>query len=102
MRNDCENAHNESGLYTTQTQPSKRNALETRKGRPGMAVAIGIGGAVTCSPLPHHRRVRIRRFSKLSPCGPEVRVIVRHRGFAALQVAVSASPSSEPVKLSRG
>jgi len=46
-------------------------------------------------------RVRIGRFSKLSPCGPEVRVIVRHKGFAALQVSVSASPSSEPAKLSR-
>jgi hypothetical protein len=40
-------------------------------------------------------RVRIGRFSKLGPCGPEVRVIVRHKGFAALQVSVSASPSSE-------
>ena len=46
-------------------------------------------------------RVRIGRFSKLSPRGPEVRVVFRHRGFAALQVSVSASPSSEPVKLSR-
>jgi hypothetical protein len=46
-------------------------------------------------------RVRIGRFSKLSPRGPEVRVVVRHRGFAARQVSVSASPSSEPVKLSR-
>jgi hypothetical protein len=40
-------------------------------------------------------RIRIGRLSKLSPCGPEVRVIVRHKGFAALQVSVSASPSSE-------
>jgi hypothetical protein len=57
-----------------------------------------------CRFLPAHppyRRVRIRRFSKLSPDGPEVRVVVRHKGFAALQVSVSASPSSEPVKLSR-
>src|SRR5205807_120717 len=53
-------------------------------------------------PTPPYRRVRIRRFSKLSPCGPEVRVVVRHKGFAALQVSVSASPSSEPVRLSRG
>ena len=52
-------------------------------------------------PTPPYRRVRIRRFSKLSPEGPEVRVVVRHKGFAALQVPVSASPSSEPVKLSR-
>jgi hypothetical protein len=52
-------------------------------------------------PTPPYRRVRIRRFSKLSPRGPEVRVIVRHKGFATLQVSVSASPSSEPVKLSR-
>jgi hypothetical protein len=43
---------------------------------------------------PPYRRVRIRRFSKLSPDGPEVRVVVRHKGFAALQVSVSASPSS--------
>ncbi len=50
---------------------------------------------------PPYRRVRIRRFSELSSCGPEVRVVVRHKGFAALQVSVSASPSSEPVKLSR-
>jgi hypothetical protein len=53
-------------------------------------------------PTPPDRRVRIGRFSKLSPCEPEVRVVVRHKGFAALQVSVSASPSSEPVKLSRG
>src|SRR6266581_2346078 len=53
-------------------------------------------------PTPPDMRVRIGRFSKLSPCGPEVRVIVRHKGFAALQVAVSAALSSEPVKLSRG
>ena len=33
--------------------------------------------------------------------GCEVRVVVRHKGFAALQVSVSASPSSEPAKLSR-
>ena len=46
-------------------------------------------------------RVRIRRFSELSPCGREVRVVVRHKGFAALQVSVSASTSSEPAKLSR-
>src|SRR6266851_5098393 len=52
-------------------------------------------------PTPPYKRVRIRRFSKLSPCGPEVRVVVRHKGFAARQVSVSASPSSEPVKLSR-
>ena len=50
---------------------------------------------------PPYRRVRIRRFSKLGPCGPEVRVVVRHKSFAARQVSVSASPSSEPVKLSR-
>src|ERR1700692_4585548 len=52
-------------------------------------------------PTPPYRRVRIRRFSKLSPCGPEVRVVVRHKSFATRQVSVSASPSSEPVKLSR-
>ena len=52
-------------------------------------------------PTPPYRRVRIRRFSELSPDGPEVRFVVRHKGFAALQVAVSASPSSEPAKLSR-
>ncbi len=52
-------------------------------------------------PTPPYRRVRIRRFSELSPCGPEVRFVVRHKGFAALQVSVSASPSSEPVELSR-
>jgi hypothetical protein len=46
-------------------------------------------------------RVRIRRFSELSHRWPEVRFAVRHKGFAALQVSVSASPSSEPVKLSR-
>src|SRR6267378_6119786 len=33
---------------------------------------------------PPYRRVRIRRFSKLSPCGPEVRIVVRHKGFATL------------------
>ena len=37
----------------------------------------------------------------MSPCGPEVRFVFRHKGFAARQVSVSASPSSEPVKLSR-
>src|SRR5258708_38478142 len=52
-------------------------------------------------PTPPDRRVRIGRFSKLSPYGPEVRVVVRHKGFATLQVSVSALPSSEPVKLSR-
>ena len=52
-------------------------------------------------PTPPYKRVRIRRFSELSPCGLEVRVVVRHKGFAALQVSVSASPSSEPAKLSR-
>src|SRR6267378_4280926 len=51
---------------------------------------------------PPYMRVRIRRFSELSPRGPEVRGVGRHKGFAALQVSVSASPSSEPVKLSRG
>jgi len=50
---------------------------------------------------PPYMRVRIRRFSELSPRGPELRVVVRHKGFATLQVSVSASPSSEPVKLSR-
>jgi len=50
---------------------------------------------------PTDMRVRIGRFSKLSPCGPEVRGIVRHKGFAALQISVSASPSSEAAKLSR-
>jgi hypothetical protein len=52
-------------------------------------------------PTPPCRRVRIRRFSELSPRGPEVRFVVRHKGFAALQVSVSAAPSSEPTKLSR-
>ncbi|MGA2096401.1 MAG: hypothetical protein ABSH39_08895 [Candidatus Acidiferrum sp.] len=37
----------------------------------------------------------------MSACAPEVRVVVRHKGFAALQISVSASPSSEPAKLSR-
>jgi hypothetical protein len=50
---------------------------------------------------PPYMRVRIRRFSELSPRGLEVRFVVRHKGFAALQVSVSASPSSEPAKLSR-
>src|ERR1700726_1157263 len=59
------------------------------------------GSHLLAPPTPPYRRVRIRRFSKLSPDGPEVRVVVRHKGFAALQVSVSASPSSEPVKLSR-
>ncbi len=36
-----------------------------------------------------------------SPCGPEVRLVFRHKGFATRQVCVSASPSSEPVELSR-
>jgi len=39
-------------------------------------------GAVARLPLPPYMRVRIRRFSELGPCGPEVRVIVRHKGFA--------------------
>ena len=45
-----------------------------RRGSP-LAVKIGIGGAVTRSPLPHHRTygARIRRFRDLSPQGPEVR-----------------------------
>ena len=34
--------------------------------------------------------------------GREIRVVVLDRSFAALPVSVSASPSSEPVKLSRG
>jgi hypothetical protein len=33
--------------------------------------------------------------------GPEVRSVVRHKGFAAPQVSVSAATSSEPAKLSR-
>jgi hypothetical protein len=58
-------------------------------------------GHPSSPPTPPYMRVRIRRFSELSPRGPEVRGVVRHKGFAALQVSVSASPSSEPVKLSR-
>jgi hypothetical protein len=39
---------------------------------------------------------------RLSPRGPEVRFVFGHKGFAAQQeVSVSASPSSEPTKLSR-
>src|SRR5215469_4363122 len=37
---------------------------------------------------PPHVRGRIRRFRKLSPCGPEVRFVFRHEGFAARQVSV--------------
>jgi Zn-dependent protease with chaperone function len=58
-------------------------------------------GCPSSPATPPYMRVRIRRFSELSPRGPEVRVVVRHKGFAALQVSVSASPSSEPVKLNR-
>jgi len=58
-------------------------------------------GYPSCPPTPPYMRVRIRRFSELSPRGPEVRGVVRHKGFAAPQVSVSASPSSDPVKLSR-
>jgi hypothetical protein len=48
-------------------------------------------------------RVRIRRFSKLSHSkrGREVQIVVHRRGFAALKVSVSASPSSEPIKLNQ-
>jgi hypothetical protein len=41
------------------------------------------------------RRGFTGKSGKFGPCGPEVRVIVRHKGFAARQVLVSASPSSE-------
>src|SRR5215471_908183 len=65
---------------------------------------IGIGGVVAHSPLPHHRTCGSAYGGsvRLSPGGPEVRAVFRHKGFATLQVAVSASPSSEPAKLSRG
>src|SRR5271167_227616 len=53
-------------------------------------------GRPSSPPTPPYMRVRIRRFSELSPRGPKVRGVVRHKGFAALQVSVSASPSSEP------
>src|SRR5258705_4843712 len=46
---------------------------------------IGIGGVVAHPPLPHHPACGTARGGsvRLSPCGPEVRVVVRHKGFAA-------------------
>jgi hypothetical protein len=64
---------------------------------------IGIGGVVAHSPLPHHPACGSAPGGsvRLSPDGPEGRFVFRHKGFATRQVTVSASPSSEPAKLSR-
>src|SRR5215467_7236907 len=68
-----------------------------------MLGTIGIGGVVAHSPLPHHPACGSAPGGsvRLSPDGPEGRFVFRHKGFATRQVSVSASPSSEPVKLSR-
>jgi len=65
---------------------------------------IGIGGTIARSPLPHHPACGSAPGGsvRLGPGGPEGRFVFRHKGFAARLVSVSASPSSEPVKLSRG
>jgi hypothetical protein len=61
-----------------------------------------------CSYLSGQRSSRARKgrpqnrhgCSELNLCEPKVRVVVRHKSFAALQVSVSAAPSSEPARLS--
>src|SRR5205807_7542878 len=78
--------------------PSSKNVLKTKS----ESNRDRGSSHLLAPPTPPDMRVRIGRFSELSPCGPEVRVVVRHKGFATLQVSVSAAPSSEPVKLSRG
>jgi len=58
-----------------------------------------------CAPswhnLPHHRTCGIRRLRKVEPFAAGGSILFRHKGFAARQVSVSASPSSDPAKLSR-
>src|SRR6516162_9328019 len=72
--------------------------------RSNMLGTSGIGGTIARSPLPHHPACGSAPGGsvRLGPCGPEGRFVFRHKGFAARLVSVSASPSSEPVKLSRG
>jgi CheY-like chemotaxis protein len=61
---------------------------------------LGTGEAVTGSPLPHHWTCRsARRLCNLNPRWSEARFLLRSKSFASLQVSVSVSPSSEPVKL---
>ena len=92
-------------LIVAGSGPQGTRSIQDRKD-----IALSYGGRLNrdrgsshllAPPTPPYRRVRIRRFSKLSPCGPEVRVVVRHKGFAVLQASVSASPSSESAELSR-
>src|SRR5258705_186476 len=53
-------------------------------------------GTVAPPPLPHHRTCG-SAYGGSASCA----LAGRHKGFAALQISVSASPSSEPAKLSR-
>jgi hypothetical protein len=62
--------------------------------RVSSVATIGIGGAVTRSPLPHHRTygARIRRFRDLGPQGPGVRDTFHRWRFRRSQVPVGLHP----------